>query len=210
MYCKKCGKELENNAKFCKFCGTSVEGGRTLTKPDMKENLKGGLLWIAASFLVIVWEGIQPWIRVELPFITVTEIQWYKIFKTFREIKEILKMMSYQNESGAISKYSTACMIPLALWVIAGLSIIYIVYLLYIKERKVKVLEAAKRAAILSTIASGVSVAILLTIGISLSAEINGSIGLDIIRPTTANYIVLIVSFLNWKVLIPKYYKNNF
>jgi hypothetical protein len=26
MYCRKCGKELENDAKFCKQCGTAIKG----------------------------------------------------------------------------------------------------------------------------------------------------------------------------------------
>jgi predicted regulator of Ras-like GTPase activity (Roadblock/LC7/MglB family) len=28
MYCRKCGKELEADARYCSYCGTSVEASR--------------------------------------------------------------------------------------------------------------------------------------------------------------------------------------
>lgn len=57
----------------------------------------------------------------------------------------------------------------------------------------------------LSMAASALSVVVLLSIGVFLSSEMEGMIDLDFIKPTTANYIVLIVSFLAWKVVIPRY-----
>jgi hypothetical protein len=36
----------------------------------------------------------------------------------------------------------------------------------------------------------------------------NGIIDLNIIKPTRANYIVFIVSFLDWKILIPRYQRE--
>lgn len=99
-------------------------------------------------------------------------------------------------------------MIPFLLWAAAGLSILYAGYLLYRKERKIKVLGAAKWAVKLSLAASALSIAVLLCLGIFLSAEMNGIIDLNIIKPTRANYIVFIVSFLDWKILIPRYQRE--
>ncbi|MCI9147254.1 MAG: zinc ribbon domain-containing protein [Hungatella sp.] len=205
MYCRECGKEIENNSKFCKFCGTAVEGGKRFVKPNIKIDIKGNFLWTAASFLVIIWQGMKPWIKIDIPFIAATEIQWYNIFKIFKKIQEFAGRIAYGSDELKISGYAFIGMIPFLLWAIAGLSILYVGYLLYTKERKVKILEAAGWAMQLSMAASALSVVVLLSIGVFLSSEMEGMIDLDFIKPTTANYIVLIVSFLAWKVVIPRY-----
>lgn len=64
MYCKKCGKELDDEAKFCPYCGTSTR--------DEKENAQNGdassaglgilcfFLPIAGLILYIVWKDTYP------------------------------------------------------------------------------------------------------------------------------------------------------
>ena len=208
MYCKKCGKEMEDDAKFCKFCGTAVEGGRSFARPDIKIDVKGNLLWMAAAFFVILWQGMKPWIKIDLPFMATMEIQWYKIFKIFKKIQEFVGSIAYGSEGLELSGYIFIGIIPFLLWAAAGLSILYAGYLLYRKERQIKVLGAAKWAVKLSLAASALSIAVLLCLGIFLSAEMNGIIDLNIIKPTRANYIVFIVSFLDWKILIPRYQRE--
>lgn len=116
--------------------------------------------------------------------------------------------IAYGSEGLELSGYIFIGMIPFLLWAAAGLSILYAGYLLYRKERKIKVLGAAKWAVKLSMAASALSIAVLLCLGIFLSAEMNGIIDLNIIKPTRANYIVFIVSFLDWKILIPGYQRE--
>ena len=64
MYCKKCGKELDDEAKFCPYCGTSTR--------DEKENAQNGdarsaglgilcfFLPIVGLILYIVWKDTYP------------------------------------------------------------------------------------------------------------------------------------------------------
>ena len=66
---------MEDDTKFCKFCGTAVEGGRSFARPDIKIDVKGNLLWMAAAFFVILWQGMKPWIKIDLPFMATMEIQ---------------------------------------------------------------------------------------------------------------------------------------
>ena len=37
MYCKKCGKKLDDNRRFCKRCGSSVSGGESAIKAKKRE-----------------------------------------------------------------------------------------------------------------------------------------------------------------------------
>lgn len=210
MYCKRCGKEIEDHSKFCRYCGTPVESERTFPRPDLKIDIKGSLFWLAASFIIIIWQGVKPWINLDIPFIASTKIQWYKIFKIFKKLQEFAGSIAYGSESLKLSEYTFIGMIPFLLWAAAGLSILYVAYLLYTKERKIKILEAVKWALKLSMAASAFSIAVLLVINFSLSAQLEGiiDVGIGIIKPTMANYIVFIVSFLDWKVLIPRYQKE--
>lgn len=208
MYCSKCGKEVENGAKFCQNCGAALEAGQSIAKPNIGIHIEGKMVLLIALFLVVIWEGVQPWIKIELPFIGTEEIQWYKIFKIIKEMQEVIEMYSYHSTPENISAYSLFCMIPLFFWGIAGLAILYTAYLLFTRERKAKVLGAAKWALRLCAAASVVSAAMLIGIGIVLSSETKGFVNSDVIRPTAANYVVLIVSLLGWKLLIPKYEKE--
>lgn len=208
MYCPKCGKKVKSGAKFCESCGAALEAGGNYSRPNVGIHIEGKMILLFAAFFVILWQGIKPWIKIELPFIGVQEIQWYKIFKLIKELEEVVEMYSYNTSAESISTYSFFCMIPLILWGIAGLSIFYTAYLLVTRERKMKVLGAAKWALKFTVIASLVSAAMLIGISVVLSSELDGLVSLDVIRPTTANYIVLIVALLGRIVLIPRYEKE--
>lgn len=36
MYCKHCGKQIEDDSTFCKYCGNTVDNG-TLANSKLKE-----------------------------------------------------------------------------------------------------------------------------------------------------------------------------
>ena len=44
MFCKKCGKELEDNVRFCNYCGAEVESKHLFyfDTVRVKEDLRGG------------------------------------------------------------------------------------------------------------------------------------------------------------------------
>ena len=59
MYCKNCGKEIEQDSKFCKYCGGSVSpvlNSEPDTRPDLpaKQKTKRGFGFIVVLLLVAV------------------------------------------------------------------------------------------------------------------------------------------------------------
>lgn len=86
MYCKKCGKELPAEAKFCKYCGTPVSGTITVNaKPGEKKVKRSRLPLIVASFSVIL----------------IFTIGGFFLWRTITNIKENLEAKSsvtYQNQ----------------------------------------------------------------------------------------------------------------
>lgn len=74
MYCKNCGKELNEKYSVCLNCGVPIEGNQ-VNKNEVKENNnvtneddKGGFLWGLLGFLVplvglilfLVWRDSKP------------------------------------------------------------------------------------------------------------------------------------------------------
>ena len=65
MKCKKCGKENNDEAKFCAYCGTiltSIDSAGIQSKQQLEENDKESLnkkkrkkwIWIMLSILVLI------------------------------------------------------------------------------------------------------------------------------------------------------------
>ena len=70
MYCKNCGKELQDGSLFCSMCGNSVEASTEETKKETpkvwnvfaKAGYIGGLVCLICSFIPFVGlraSGIQ-------------------------------------------------------------------------------------------------------------------------------------------------------
>lgn len=61
MYCRNCGKEIDDNAAVCIHCGVSVDN-----KPEVVDN--GGFGWgllgccipVAGLVLYLVWKDTKP------------------------------------------------------------------------------------------------------------------------------------------------------
>ena len=74
IYCRKCGKEIPHDSKFCPYCGatTSSETSEGLTPSDpnfIKNNQIKIITYISAGFallgaLLVAISIFQPWIRV--------------------------------------------------------------------------------------------------------------------------------------------------
>lgn len=55
MYCKKCGKQIPDDAKMCPYCGVSAQNEPVVVKEKKKH---GCLFWIAGFFAVIIAFGV--------------------------------------------------------------------------------------------------------------------------------------------------------
>lgn len=57
MFCKKCGKEVENSAEFCKFCGTKVvdETNEPKTRPTYQHSEQRTIESSAIGILAIIF-----------------------------------------------------------------------------------------------------------------------------------------------------------
>ena len=66
MFCKNCGKEIDDNAYVCPYCGVKVEHANESTKLDADSGSKAG--WGILSFLIplvglilfLVWKNERP------------------------------------------------------------------------------------------------------------------------------------------------------
>lgn len=66
MFCKNCGKEIDDNAYVCPYCGVKVERETAATKADADSGSKAG--WGILSFLIpivglilfLVWKEERP------------------------------------------------------------------------------------------------------------------------------------------------------
>ena len=64
MYCKNCGQQIEDNAKWCTSCGASQDVEAVAEKPADK----GGFLWgllgccipLVGLILFLVWKDNKP------------------------------------------------------------------------------------------------------------------------------------------------------
>ena len=73
MYCKNCGKEINNDAEFCPYCGTSTNENNNIpnmTKQNQSTNPSdtGSAGWAVLGFFVplvglilyLVWRDTEP------------------------------------------------------------------------------------------------------------------------------------------------------
>lgn len=65
MFCKKCGKEIENGVKFCKSCGTPVENTETNIGAGTQNNLPVVLL----IRIGVIGAGLLMAISTVLPYV---------------------------------------------------------------------------------------------------------------------------------------------
>ena len=54
MFCGSCGKEIEDGAKFCTYCGAKTESKDDVINEAPPKKKKGALKWIAVGILVLV------------------------------------------------------------------------------------------------------------------------------------------------------------
>ena len=68
MYCKNCGKEINNDVEFCPYCGTSTNEKTTLTNQNTNPSDTGSAGWAVLGFFVplvglilyLVWRDTEP------------------------------------------------------------------------------------------------------------------------------------------------------
>ncbi len=54
MYCKFCGKQIEDNVPFCKYCGKSLKEGNSFVPPKMMGSRKKAVLLLGAAAAVVL------------------------------------------------------------------------------------------------------------------------------------------------------------
>ncbi|MBO5335932.1 MAG: zinc-ribbon domain-containing protein [Lachnospiraceae bacterium] len=60
MFCKKCGKEIENGMKFCKSCGTPVEKAEAATQNSVV--VLGIRIGIVVASLLMIVSTVLPYV----------------------------------------------------------------------------------------------------------------------------------------------------
>ena len=49
MFCKKCGKEMSEDSRFCNYCGAPTTKTRRISKPAIKQ-----VLWIVVGSIILL------------------------------------------------------------------------------------------------------------------------------------------------------------
>ncbi len=60
MYCRKCGKELDDEAVICPYCGCSTSGGKANDSKSMGYAVLGFFLPVVGFILWLVWKDEYP------------------------------------------------------------------------------------------------------------------------------------------------------
>ncbi|MBQ8310563.1 MAG: zinc ribbon domain-containing protein [Clostridia bacterium] len=64
MYCKKCGKELNDEAVVCVHCGCAIEGKQSVTAqadaPNMGMAVLGFFIPVVGLILYLIWKKDTP------------------------------------------------------------------------------------------------------------------------------------------------------
>lgn len=60
MYCRKCGKELDDEAVICPYCGCSTSGGKVNDSKSMGYAVLGFFLPVVGFILWLVWKDEYP------------------------------------------------------------------------------------------------------------------------------------------------------
>lgn len=100
MFCVKCGKELDNNASFCPYCGNKTNYGENdsnrhvgyINRADFQENyrrLNKPATSQATTIIIVlsVISGLMCIIGIFMPYIKASATNLY-IEKTFKELSE--------------------------------------------------------------------------------------------------------------------------
>lgn len=60
MYCRKCGKEVDDEAVICPYCGCSTSGGKVNDSKSMGYAVLGFFLPVVGFILWLVWKDEYP------------------------------------------------------------------------------------------------------------------------------------------------------
>ena len=60
MYCRKCGKEVDDEAIICPYCGCSTSGGKVNDSKSMGYAVLGFFLPVVGFILWLVWKDEYP------------------------------------------------------------------------------------------------------------------------------------------------------
>ena len=60
MFCKNCGKEINNNASVCIYCGVSTEEKKVVDNGGIGWGALGCCIPIVGLILFLVWKDTKP------------------------------------------------------------------------------------------------------------------------------------------------------
>lgn len=109
MYCKKCGKQIDDDAQFCKYCGQNVgENTNKTSSTNIVEWFQGksrgfrlvsviGVLWLFIGIcFLFVCEYAEDYLAVLVVFIGLPLLAWsiWYYFKFLRKKKDATKKLA--------------------------------------------------------------------------------------------------------------------
>lgn len=104
MYCKKCGKEVSNNEKFCTNCGWKnqlIEGGFSINQHEEKHKNKKNILIITGIIVVVVITSLITFILKKEDIFTVQNSQGNLENIEINNLKSVVQIMCDDDSGGS-------------------------------------------------------------------------------------------------------------
>lgn len=107
MYCYNCGKQIQDNSRYCKFCGTMIqrEPDQLLDRGDNMENVRASQNYGYGNFIVLLTVVMLMVVGLcyLLPIVkseTRLEVQEYNIFSFTQDVIYDKYTFNYPVEQG--------------------------------------------------------------------------------------------------------------
>ena len=203
MYCKKCGNQMEDNAKFCGKCGTTVENSNNAVDNGTKNGSDNDKNTTILTVITAVVSLISPF----LPLFSLKIFGEY----SFSPVK-LLSLMKdstsskYSNDTDVILSYGIL-IVYLTLFVITIITLIKALQNISNEELngKIKFFKNITNANSGMFMANLIAFIILFLVNISTSSELHSDTIVWVYNATPWFYIMIIVGLVGYVISRSKY-----